>query len=109
MSQTPPPAPRPTSATDSALRGASGWGRRRLDLLMLHAHRLADRFERLPTDFGSQGPVDETDARAVLAEWRRCLRLWIDYNPEEVFFLKVGGGLLAAAILALWVMIGLIR
>jgi hypothetical protein len=76
---------------------------------MLHAHRLADRFERLPPDFGSQGPVDESNARAVLAEWLRCLRLWIDYNPEEVFFLKVGGGLLAATIVALWIAIGLIR
>ena len=73
---------------------------------MLRGHRIADRFDRLPNEFGKNGPVDETDAGAVLGEWRRCLRLWADYSPEEVFALKWGAALLGAVAVGLWIVIG---
>ena len=71
-------------------------------------HQLADRFDLIPTEFGRDAPVDESDARSVRAEWVRHLKLWAAYNPEEIFALKVGGGLLAAAVIALWLAIALI-
>jgi hypothetical protein len=75
----------------------------------LRAHRLADRFEALPPDYGAEAPVDDTDPGAVFREWRRCLRLWAAYSPEQVFALKVGATLLLAALIALWFMVGLMR
>ena len=53
-------------------------------------------------------PPGETDYFRLRAEWLRYLRLWSGYNPEEVFALKVGGALLAASIVALWLAIALL-
>jgi hypothetical protein len=93
----------------------SNWARRARsvvgragDGLALAAHRLADRLDLVPSEFGRDSLVDETDARRVRAEWLRCLRLWSAYNPEEVFALQVGGGLLAATLVALWLAIALL-
>lgn len=80
-----------------------------LGALILGAHRMADRFDLLPPEFAAAAPVDETAPEAVLAEWVRCLRLWADYSPEEVFGLKVGAGLLFATLVGLWVIVGLMR
>jgi hypothetical protein len=76
---------------------------------VLRAHRLADRNELLPPEFGVESPVDEADAQAVLDEWSRCLRLWASYSPEQVFALKVGAAMLVAFLVALWVVIGMMR
>jgi hypothetical protein len=77
--------------------------------LVLRAHHAADRLERLPAEFGKAGPVDESDPRAVAREWLRCARLWVDCNPEEVFALKAGAALLAVAIIAFWLLVGMVR
>lgn len=96
----PPPAP----AADSPHAHAGLLGG-----LVLGAHRLADRFDLVPADFGAENPVDVHDARAVGAEWLRRLRSWADYNPEEVFALKVGGGMLAIALVGLWLLVAVMR
>jgi hypothetical protein len=81
--------------------------RRRLrDSAILQCHRLADRFELLPPEFGERAQVDEGDPDAVLAEWVRCVRQWADYSPEQVFALKVGGGLFIATLVGLLLLVG---
>jgi hypothetical protein len=79
------------------------------DRLILAAHRLAERLERVPSEFGKAGPVDEGDAGAVANEWLRCLRLWADYNPEELFALKAGAAVLAVVLVGFWLLVGLVR
>lgn len=74
----------------------------------LGLHRLADRFDRLPPEFGCAGEIDEAEARAVVGEWIRCLRLWADYSPEQVFALKYGAVVLIAALIGLWVFISVL-
>ena len=69
-----------------------------LDALTLKGHALAVRLEQLPDGFGDATPVDETDPRAVRAEWRRQFHLWVDYSPEQVFALKAGALILGAAL-----------
>lgn len=78
---------------------------RLLDRLVLRAHRLADRLEAVPPDFGAEAAVDETDAGAVRREWLRLVRQWADSSPEEVFAYKVGAALLGAALLGLLVLV----
>ena len=81
--------------------------RRALAELALRAHRLADRLDRLPDEFGKAGAVDETNAAEVVREWRRCLARWAADSPEQVFAVKVGAGLLAMAVISLWILVGL--
>ena len=97
-SAVPPPAALPAHR-------AGGPARRLFEAGVLGAHRLADRFDLIPPEFGSGAPVDDRDADAVLHEWRRQLRLWADYNPEQIFALKVGGGLLLVALAGLWIIV----
>jgi len=66
----------------------SGWCGR----AVLGAHALAVKLDRLPEEFGRETPVDESDPKAVAREWLRQLRLWVAYNPEEVFAIKVWAG-----------------
>lgn len=79
--------------------------RRNMDRLVLWAHRRLDRLDLVPDEFGKESPVDETDADAVRAEWRRQLELWIAYNPEEVFALKIGAGVLVLVAGGLWLLV----
>jgi hypothetical protein len=84
-------------------------GVRLFHALALRAHRLADRFDWLPPEFGyGHVPVDESDARSVIAEWRRCVHQWAAYSPEQVFALKWGLGLFAVALVALWIGVAVI-
>ena len=75
------------------------------DRLVLGLHRLADRFEWVPPEFGADSQVDADDGRAILAEWIHWVRRWADHNPGEVFALKIGGAMLLAAVLLLWLAI----
>ena len=75
---------------------------------VLALHRMADRLDLVPPEFGGEAPVDTGDARATLAEWVRCFRHWAGYNPGQVFALKVGGGLLLAGILFFWLAIAVL-
>ncbi len=75
--------------------------------VILGVHGIADRLDLVPPEFGREQPVDERNPDAVAAEWARYLRLWADYNPEEVFALKVGAALLIAAIVGLWLLIAI--
>jgi hypothetical protein len=83
--------------------------RRAVAVLTLRAHRLADRLDIVPDEFGKAEPVDEADASTVAAEWLRCLRLWASYNPEEVFALKIGAALLGALAAGLWILVAMMR
>ena len=67
------------------------------DRVVLGLHRLVERLDLTPPEIGDE-PL--TDAKAVRSEWRRYLRLWENYNPGEVFALKVSGFLAVATILA---------
>lgn len=78
------------------------------DKLVLALHGLALRLDLVPPEFGREAPVDESDAREVIAEWVRYGKLWAGYNPEEVFALKVGGALLLAAVVAVWLLVGML-
>jgi hypothetical protein len=94
----------------ASLRRRIGARARRLAAaLALKAHAWADRQERLPSEFGKAGDVDASDARAVAREWLRCLRVWADYNPEEVFAFKAGAAVLGAVLVGLWILVGLVR
>lgn len=73
--------------------------------LVLAAHRQAERLDLVPAEFGAESQVDSNDATAILAEWIRYARFWAGYNPEEMFALKVGGGMLLACVVALWMAI----
>lgn len=102
------------SSTESPAHHPRGVGgriallaRRARDRSVLGLHRMADRFDLVPPEFGREQPVDEADAGAVMTEWSRYFRLWADYNPEEIFALKVGAALLLAAIIALWLLIAI--
>jgi hypothetical protein len=72
---------------------------------VLQVHRLAERLDLTPLEFGRAEPVDESDASAVFGEWLRLIRLWADYSPEQVFALKAGGALLLIAIVGMWIVI----
>ncbi len=98
-STAPQPAPVAGPARGLMLRD------RLLAALVLPVHHLAERRDLVPPTFGDQAPVDEADAHAVLGEWRRLARIWLLENPEEVFALKVGSGLLLGVLLLLWVVI----
>lgn len=103
---------RPELATPSPPKAAARRVRASLgrlgDRIVLGAHRLADRFDLVPPEFGRDAPVDQSDGRSVRIEWLRHFKLWAAYNPEEIFALKVGGGLLAAALIALWLAIAIL-
>lgn len=75
---------------------------------ILWLHRQADRLDLIPSEFGDETPVDTRDPWAVAGEWRRQLRLWAAYNPEEVLALKAGAAALGAALIILAVVIGAI-
>ncbi|MCR5875319.1 hypothetical protein LRS10_14685 [Phenylobacterium sp. J426] len=72
-----------------------------VDAAVLRLHALAVRLDRVPSEFGDVAPVDETDPRAVRAEWLRQYRIWADSNPERLFAIKVGGLLLGVPLLVL--------
>ncbi len=72
-----------------------------LDAAVLRLHALAVRLDQVPSEFGDVEPVDETDARAVRAEWLRQYRIWADSNPERLFAIKVGGLLLGVPLVIL--------
>jgi hypothetical protein len=99
------PQPRPD---DSAVPAARQRTARLRDDAVLRAHRLAERFDWLPAGFGEAAGVDAADARAVAAEWRRCLHVWADASPEAVFGIKIGAALLGVAVAGLWIAVGLI-
>ncbi|MDB5447025.1 MAG: hypothetical protein JWQ97_2342 [Phenylobacterium sp.] len=101
-------APPPQAARGTQQRVAA-FLRRLCERLVLSSHALAVRLDLVPPEFGQPTAVDEADPHAVLAEWLRCMRLWADYNAEEVFAIKVGVALLGAALLALWVAVGLMQ
>src|SRR5688500_10003177 len=82
--------------------------RRGADAATLRAHALAVRLDRVPETFGEETAVDETDARAVRAEWVRLVRAWADYSPEEVFALKAGALGLAGVLALLLVVVAVI-
>lgn len=67
------------------------------DRIVLGLHRLVERLNLTPPEFGAE-PL--ADAATVRSAWRRYLRLWEDYNPGEVFALKVGGVLVLTTIAA---------
>lgn len=69
--------------------------------ITLTLHGLVRRLRLAPPEFGRDRPVDETDAVAVRAEWRRYLRLWARTSPQEIFALKLYGTLMAVALIAL--------
>ena len=102
MARTELATPSPKKQSVRLVRKAGSWFGRLGDQGSLALHRLADRFDLVPPEFGRETPVDESDARSVRVEWLRYLRLWAAYNPEEVFALKVGGALLATTVVALW-------
>jgi hypothetical protein len=79
-----------------------------LDGLVLRAHGLAVRLDRVPEGFGDDAPVNEADAGAVRREWLRLLRQWADYSPEEVFALKAGALMLGAVLVGLLIMVAVI-
>jgi hypothetical protein len=72
-----------------------------LDRLILRAHAVAEQCDWLPEGFTDDGPVDPEDAAAVRLAWRRAWRRLLDENPERVFAIKVGGGLLGLALVVL--------
>jgi hypothetical protein len=74
--------------------------------VVLWLHRQADRLDLIPSEFGDGRPVDLQDPRAVVGEWRRQLRLWAAYNPEEVLALKAGAVALGLALLVLLAVVG---
>jgi len=104
--QSAPPGP---ARAFGGVRACARAARRVGDALVLGAHRLAVACDATPAEFGAESPVDEADARAVRREWIRCLQLWGDYNPEEVFAVKVGAALLGLTLLGLWLLVALVR
>lgn len=90
-----------TTTREGLLRRAAGGA-------ILWLHRQADRLDLVPGEFGDETPVDPGDPWAVAGEWRRQLRLWAAYNPEEVLALKAGAAALGAALIILAVVIGAI-
>lgn len=99
------PNPGPSARREGQGRSRRGLLSRMGDWIVLRLHRLADRLDRIPSSFGSHHAIDPQDAKAIRAEWLRCLRDWADYNPEEVFGLKVGAAMLLAGAIFLWVAI----
>lgn len=92
---TPEPGQNPHGLAD---RAGAFLGRGR-DSAIVGLHRLAVRLDLVPPEFGGEQPVDEA---ALFAEWKRYFRLWAGYRPEKVFALKVGGVVLLAGVVALW-------
>lgn len=80
--------------------------RRVMGAAILWLHRQADRLDLIPSEFGDETPVDTGDAWKVAAEWRRQLRLWAAYNPEEVLAMKAGAVTLGAALVILVAVVG---
>ena len=101
------PAGAPEPRAKQQGRGG-GLLQRALDALVLKAHALAVRLDRVPESFGDAAPVDENDAGAVRREWLRQLHQWADYSPEEVFALKAGGLMLAVVVVILLVVVAVI-
>lgn len=69
--------------------------------VVLWLHHEAERRDLVPCEFGDGEELDLADARAVAREWRRQLRLWAAYNPEEVLALKAGATALGLALVVL--------
>jgi hypothetical protein len=93
-----PPAAKPAERLKRASEGAVVW-----------LHRQADRMDLVPPEFGDEAPVDASDAKSLLREWLRQVKLWADYSPEQVLALKTGAIALAVALLALVILVGAIR
>jgi len=72
-------------------------------------HRQALRLDLVPAAFGDEAPVDENDAGSLVREWRRQLRLWADYSPEQVLAIKLGSLALGVALVVLVILVGTIR
>jgi hypothetical protein len=72
-------------------------------------HKQADRMDLLPPEFGDEAEVDASDAKSLVREWLRQVKLWAAYSPEQVLAIKVGAVVLAGALLALIVLVGAIR
>jgi len=98
----PAPAARPRTPLKARVRRAG-------ERAVLWLHRQADRFDVIPTEFGEDVEVDQTDARAILREWLRQARLWAGYNPEEMFALKAGAVAVGLALLMLVALVGAVR
>lgn len=64
----------------------------------LALHHLIERLGLVPPELSVEPSADAT---VVRSEWRRYLRLWHDYKPEELFALKVSAALGLTAIVAL--------
>lgn len=73
---------------------------------VLWAHRQADRFDLIPSDFGKETEVDPADAGSLAREWGRQLKLWMAYNPEEMLAIKAGAVALGVALIVLVVIVG---
>ena len=111
----PPPRPeleaplQDIADTPAAPRGGRSRLRRAGDATVLWLHRLADRFDLVPTEFGRDTEVDDTDAGSIAREWRRQAKLWADYNPEEMFALKAGAAGLGLGLVVLLMLVGAVR
>ncbi len=78
------------------------------DRLVLAAHRLAVRLDWIPQEFATAHPVDESDPKAVTAEWRRLAKLWADYNGETLFALKAGALMLGVGLGAVLLLVAIL-
>ena len=81
-----PPAARPTPL---------------LDILTRRAHALADRCDWIPDTFGEGQRVDAADPAALRRAWMRQLQRAMDDNPEQMFAIRIGAGLLVLATLVI--------
>jgi hypothetical protein len=84
----------------------AGRVRRLAGAAVLWSHRMAERFDLVPTEFGEDRSIDPRDAGAVVREWLRQLRLWAAYNPEELLALKAGAVALGLALAILIALVG---
>lgn len=88
-------APQPRPGTRPRLR----------DSTVLWLHRVAERRDWVPPEFGDDNPVDTSNAGSVLREWIRQGNRWAGHNPEEILALKAGAAALGVALVALIVVV----
>lgn len=73
-------------------------------LAILRAHAWAEASDLVPDDYGGGAEIARHDAEVIAREWRRQLRRWAVFNPEEALAWKVGAAALGTVLLALvWV------
>jgi hypothetical protein len=72
-----------------------------LDLLTLRFHALAESRDWIADTFGEGEPVDASDPAALRRAWLQQLKRAMADNPEQMFAIKVGGGLLTLAVIAI--------